>query len=248
MKKILLGISITFFSLISKATTVEMTTSQGVIEINLFDQQTPKTVANFLNYVKRDAYNQTVIHRSIPGFIIQGGGFTFSDSLDPIDTDLAVVNEPVLSNVKGTIAMAKVSGNENSATSQWFFNIADNSTNLDVQNNGFTVFGQISAQSQPVLDKITALVHCESLPVVEITTAQCADSNVTLSVANLVVIESVVVIDDDPASSQNLAPIENTLIKSVLKTSSSESGSVVWLLGAVLFVFSRRNNKMRQML
>ncbi|WP_410913861.1 peptidylprolyl isomerase, partial [Pseudomonas sp. SIMBA_068] len=61
-----------------------MQTSQGTIEINLFDQQTPKTVENFLSYVQDDSYNETVIHRSIDNFVIQGGGFTFSDTLDPI--------------------------------------------------------------------------------------------------------------------------------------------------------------------
>ena len=67
--------------------------------------------------------------------------------MDPITTKPAVINEPVYSNVKGTIAMAKQGGNENSATSQWFFNMSDNSQNLDLQNGGFTVFGQITAQS-----------------------------------------------------------------------------------------------------
>ncbi|XQF91351.1 peptidylprolyl isomerase (plasmid) [Pseudoalteromonas espejiana] len=67
-----------------------------------------------------------------------------------------MINEPVLSNVKGTIAMAKLANDENSATSQWFFNMVDNSTTLDIQNGGFTVFGQITAQKQSNVDNISA--------------------------------------------------------------------------------------------
>ena len=114
MKKRLLCSLLASLSFASHATIVEMQTSQGTIEINLFDQQTPKTVENFLSYVQDDSYNETVIHRSIDNFVIQGGGFTFSDTLDPITTKPAVINEPVFSNVKGTIAMAKLGGNPNS--------------------------------------------------------------------------------------------------------------------------------------
>ena len=218
-----------------------MNTSQGVIEINLFDQQTPKTVANFLSYVQDDSYNETVIHRSVSNFVIQGGGFTFSDSLDAITTKPAVENEPVFSNVKGTIAMAKLSGDANSATSQWFFNITDNSTALDTQNGGFTVFGQITAASQSTLDKIAALVHCGETPVVDITAEQCASTDVTISSANLVTIQNVAVMDDDPNSAAGLTVTENTLIDSGTSTDSSSSsgGGLIWLLGAFLLAVPR---------
>ncbi len=241
MKKLLLGSALAAASFTSTATIVEMNTSQGVIEINLFDQQTPKTVANFLSYVQDDSYNETVIHRSVSNFVIQGGGFTFSDSLDAITTKPAVENEPVFSNVKGTIAMAKLSGDANSATSQWFFNITDNSAALDTQNGGFTVFGQITAASQSTLDKIAALVHCGETPVVDITTEQCASTDVTISSANLVTIQNVAVMDDDPNSAAGLTVTENTLIDSDTSTDSSSSsgGGLIWLLGAFLLVFPR---------
>lgn len=241
MKKLILASILTAASFSSAATIIEMQTSQGTIEINLFDQQTPKTVENFLSYVDDAAYNQTVIHRSIDKFIIQGGGFTFSDKMDAITTKPAVVNEPVFSNVKGTIAMAKQGGNENSATSQWFFNMSDNSQNLDLQNGGFTVFGQITAQSQATLDKIAALVHCSEVPLVGITKEQCSDENLVISNENLVSIQNVVVLDDDPNSAQNLAPAENTLIDNVDVTppSSDSSGSMAWLLTALLLVIPR---------
>ncbi|MBH0067047.1 peptidylprolyl isomerase [Pseudoalteromonas sp. NZS100] len=241
MKKLLLGSALAAASFTSTATIVEMNTSQGVIEINLFDQQTPKTVANFLSYVQDDSYNETVIHRSVSNFVIQGGGFTFSDSLDAITTKPAVENEPVFSNVKGTIAMAKLSGDANSATSQWFFNITDNSAALDTQNGGFTVFGQITAASQSTLDKIAALVHCGETPVVDITAEQCASTDVTISSANLVTIQNVAVMDDDPNSAAGLTVTENTLIDSdtSIDSSSSSGGGLIWLLGAFLLAVPR---------
>lgn len=246
MKKYLIGSLLVCGSVTSHATIVEMQTSQGVIEINLFDEQAPNTVANFLSYIEDDAYNETVVHRSITDFVIQGGGFTFSDSLDPITTKPAVINEPVLSNVKGTIAMAKLANDENSATSQWFFNMVDNSTTLDIQNGGFTVFGQITAQSQTTLDNISALVHCSDIPVVDITSDQCSSSDVTISSANLVTINSVVVLDDNPASSAGLNPTSNTLITqedaSDDAISSSSSGGVLggfWLLIAFFVSVNR---------
>ena len=223
MKKCLIGSLLAFSCFTSQATIVEMQTSHGVIELNLFDQQAPNTVANFLSYIEDDAYNQTVIHRSVSDFIIQGGGFTFTDELVPITTKPTVVNEPVLSNVKGTIAMAKLANDETSATSQWFFNVVDNSEALDTQNGGFTVFGQITAQSQATLDNIAGLVHCGDIPLVDITSEQCSSSDVALSSANFVTINSVVVLDDDPLSSANLNPTANTLISQ--DDSSAEAGS-----------------------
>ena len=223
MKKCLIGSLLAFSCFTSQATIVEMQTSHGVIELNLFDQQAPNTVANFLSYIEDAAYNQTVIHRSVSDFVIQGGGFTFTDELVPITTKPAVVNEPVLSNVKGTIAMAKLANDENSATSQWFFNMVDNSEALDTQNGGFTVFGQITAQSQATLDNIAGLVHCGDIPLVDITSEQCSSSDVALSSANFVTINSVVVLDDDPLSSANLNPTANTLISQ--DDSSAEAGS-----------------------
>ncbi|MBE0380200.1 peptidylprolyl isomerase [Pseudoalteromonas prydzensis] len=242
MKKLLLGSLLATAAFASNATVVEMQTSQGTIKIDLFDQQTPKTVANFLSYVESEAYNQTVIHRSIEKFIIQGGGFKFTDDFEAIETSPAVMNEPVLSNVKGTVAMAKLSNNANSATSQWFFNLKDNSANLDKQNGGFTVFGQLTPDSYAVLDKISALVHCGEIPVVDITKEQCANADTTLTIANLVAINSVVVLDDDPNSSVNLSPKENTLINDPTQpdASDSSSGSMSWLLPLLLLCFKRR--------
>lgn len=142
---------------LAQATNVILKTDLGDIEIELFDEQAPQTVANFLNYVNDGDYLNTFVHRSIPGFVIQGGGFNFFDGgigLVPIDPP--VINEPGLSNIRGTIAMAKVAGDPDSATSQWFINLADN-TGLDTDNGGFTVFGQVVGNGMDVADQIAAL-------------------------------------------------------------------------------------------
>ena len=135
-------------------------TNVGVIDVQLFDDDAPLTVANFLNYVNDGDYANTIIHRSVVAptpFVIQGGGFTASLPSIDITTDPPVVNEPGRSNLRGTIAMAKLGGDPNSATSQWFFNLTDNSANLDAQNGGFTVFGQIVDQAGlDVMDQIAA--------------------------------------------------------------------------------------------
>lgn len=160
-------------------TTVHMITSLGAIDIKLYDDdqlpdQAPITVANFLRYAGRGDYNGTVIHRSVLNFIIQGGGHVCASFgrliCFHIQTDAPILNEfsPTRSNVRGTIAMAKIGGNPNSATSEWFFNLADNnSANLDSQNGGFTVFGCVldtasgtctgSGSGMNVVDTIAAL-------------------------------------------------------------------------------------------
>ncbi len=153
-----------FFLLILSAagnahgTTVSMWTNLGRIDVALYDDIAPKTVANFLTYVNDGDYTNAIFHRSIPGFIIQNGGFVINgNAIVPVPVDPPVENEFSVSNTRGTIAMAKVSGDPDSATSQWFFNLGDNSANLDNQNGGFTVFGQALAQSMDVIDAIAAL-------------------------------------------------------------------------------------------
>ncbi len=146
----------------SHASTARMYTSLGVIEIALFDTAAPLTVANFLNYVNSGAYNNSFIHRSVPGFIIQGGGYTWNSALNtanPIPANPPIANEFSYSrsNLRGTIAMAKLGSDPNSAASQWFINLADNSASLDNVNGGYTVFGQVSASSMAVIDAIAAL-------------------------------------------------------------------------------------------
>lgn len=137
--------------------TVRLDTSMGVIEITLRPDVAPIHVQNFLTYVNDGDYDNSFFHRSLNGFILQGGGFKFFDQIFSfVPTDQPIVNEFSLSNVRGTVAMAKVGGDPDSATSQWFINLADNSANLDFQNEGFTVFGEVTA-GMDVADAIAAL-------------------------------------------------------------------------------------------
>ncbi len=152
-----------FLPLSGQATAVRLQTILGVVDIQLYDSQAPLTVANFLSYVNSGAYNNSFIHRSVPGFVIQGGGYAWDNAaagVRAVATSAPVANEfsATRSNLRGTIAMAKVGGNPDSATSQWFINLADNSANLDNQNGGFTVFGQVTGNGMQVVDAIAAQV------------------------------------------------------------------------------------------
>ena len=144
------------------ATTVRLQTPLGAIDVVLFDTAAPLTVANFLSYMNSGAYNNSFIHRSIPGFIIQSGGYTWDSALNTvaiIPKNAPVKNEfsAIRSNLRGTIAMAKLGGDPNSATSEWFINLGNNALNLDNQNGGFTVFGQVSTSSMAVVDALASL-------------------------------------------------------------------------------------------
>jgi peptidyl-prolyl cis-trans isomerase A (cyclophilin A) len=150
-------VALTVLASAAHASDVTLHTTLGDIRIHLFDEQTPATVANFLKYVNDGSYNGSFIHRSVPGFVIQGGGYRFEEEqVVTIVKNPPVVNEPGISNLRGTIAMAKLKDQPNSATSQWFINLKDNSSQLDGENGGFTVFGEVSS-GMNVVDAIAAL-------------------------------------------------------------------------------------------
>ena len=140
------------------ADTVLIQTPQGDIELELLTEDAPNTVANFLRYIDSGKYTKSFIHRSIPGFVIQGGGFTFDGSgapgIFPFET---IDNEFKVSNTRGTVAMAKIGGQPDSATSQWFINLADNSSSLDSDNGGYTVFARVIGGGMAVADAISQL-------------------------------------------------------------------------------------------
>jgi len=166
--KLPLAVSLLFLPPFSHANPVAcFNTNAGRFCIELFESHTPITTANFLSYINNDAYTNGIFHRSVPGFVIQGGGYKITDSasgkiLSAVNTFPPVTNEFKISNTRGTVAMAKIGGNPNSATSQWFVNLADNSgppSQLDTQNGGFTVFGRIIFDGMNTIDAI------EDLPV-----------------------------------------------------------------------------------
>lgn len=145
---------------------IRFDTNAGQINATLFDTTAPRTVANFFNYITSNRFDSSIFHRLAitdgAKFVLQGGGFNFADAggsgtLPPVQTDPSVQNEFGASNLIGTMAMAKQGGDPNSATSQFFFNLGDNSANLDKQNGGFTVFGKIDGPAdQSVIDTLTS--------------------------------------------------------------------------------------------
>ncbi len=143
---------------------VRFSTSVGKVDVELNPAATPNTVANFLSYVNKgdainDGYNGTLIQRVIPNFIVQGGGFFLdnSDTVEQLPSGAPIASEAGIKNTAGTIAMALSSG-PNSATSDWFFNLSDN-TSLDDSSDGgpFTVFGRVIESGMDTLNSIAAL-------------------------------------------------------------------------------------------
>ncbi len=137
-----------------------LTTSLGDVDIALTEDITPQAVANFLEYVNSGDYDGVAFHRSVAGFVVQAGGFVPSaapNQFTTIEKRPSPRNEPGVANVRGTIAAAKVGSDPNSATHDFFLNLADNRSNLDVQNSGFTVFGRILGNGMDVVDAIAAL-------------------------------------------------------------------------------------------
>jgi len=142
-------------------TVVTVNTVLGSFDIEMLHDDAPLTVENFLGYVERGDYDGTFIHRSIPGFIIQAGGYAFNETSGQaphIVIAQPVVNEFKVSNTRGTVAMAKSDGDPDSATSEWFVNLSDsNAANLDNQNGGFTVFGRVLGNGMVIVNAIAAL-------------------------------------------------------------------------------------------
>ena len=126
--------------------------------VQLFDHDKPATVENFIHYITSGTFSNMFFDRDVTNFVLQGGDYATVDratnylnggpvsagtNLFPSQVDSEFNTGPLIHNTFGTLAMALVSGSPDSATSAFFFNLADNSTNLDNQNGGFTVFGRI---------------------------------------------------------------------------------------------------------
>jgi peptidyl-prolyl cis-trans isomerase A (cyclophilin A) len=137
---------------------VKLATSQGDIVLELDREKAPKSVDNFLQYVKAGHYDGTIFHRVIADFMIQGGGMKADMSEKPTRAPIPLESRNGLSNVRGTVAMARTM-DPNSATAQFFINVKDNAF-LDQPNsrdgNGYAVFGKV-VSGMDVVDKIRAV-------------------------------------------------------------------------------------------
>jgi peptidyl-prolyl cis-trans isomerase A (cyclophilin A) len=135
---------------------VEISTSMGDITVELFPKEAPLSVKNFLDYAEKGFYNDTIFHRVIAGFMIQGGGLTVE--MLPKPTGAPIKNEAAngLKNDRGTIAMART-GAPDSATSQFFINVVNNDglNRPNPDGYGYTVFGKV-VKGMDVVDKIAA--------------------------------------------------------------------------------------------
>ena len=133
---------------------IQMTTSLGDIFLELNNELAPISTANFVDYASEGFYDGTIFHRVIPTFMIQGGGFT--ENMTKKKTKKGIENEWTngLSNLKGTIAMARLGGQADSGTSQFFINVADNAF-LDQprDGSGYAVFGRV-VKGMDVVEKI----------------------------------------------------------------------------------------------
>lgn len=136
---------------------VVLETTMGRIVLELYPDKAPKTVANFLTYVDNGFYDGTIFHRVIPGFVIQGGGYTADFRQKPTRPPIPNEADNGLSNLRGTIAMARTA-DPHSATSQFFINLVDNKRldhtgKGDSQAWGYAVFGKV-VEGMDVVDKI----------------------------------------------------------------------------------------------
>ena len=137
---------------------VRLATSAGDIVVELEAEKAPKTVANFVQYVRAGHYDGTIFHRVIENFMIQVGGYKPDLSEKPTRAPIPLESRSGLSNLRGTVAMARTS-DPNSATAQFFINVADNAF-LDQprarDGNGYAVFGRV-VEGMDVVDRIRAV-------------------------------------------------------------------------------------------
>lgn len=138
---------------------VRLQTSKGAIDLELLADAAPKTVANFLAYVDAGHFDGTIFHRVIPGFMVQGGGFTHDMSQKPTRATIENEADNGVANDRGTVAMARTS-DPHSASAQFFVNVADNGfldhTGKTAQGWGYTVFARV-AEGMDVADTIVAV-------------------------------------------------------------------------------------------
>ena len=162
---------------------VEMTTSKGVITLELDAEHAPVTVANFLEYVNSGHYDDTIFHRVIPGFVIQGGGMESGMREKTTQTPIENEADNGLKNLTGTICMARTN-DPHSATSQFFINLKDNSfldhTEKTPSGWGYAVFGRVTSGME-IVEAIAAVQtgnsgHHQDVPLEDVVLEKAAAS------------------------------------------------------------------------
>lgn len=155
LARLALAVTCVTAAFVAQAQTVKLVTTQGDIVLQLDATKAPRTVDNFVQYVKAGHYNGTVFHRVIDGFMIQGGGMTPDLKEKPTRAPIQLESQNGLSNQRGTVAMARTR-DPHSATAQFFINVKDNAF-LDAARSpdgqGYAVFGKVT-QGMDVVDRI----------------------------------------------------------------------------------------------
>lgn len=210
---------------------VQFNTILGSYNAELYTSAAPINAANFLSYVNAGSYTNSFIDRSVPGFVVQGGSYDIvSGSIAAIPTSAPVVLEYNLPNALGTLAAARTSV-LNSATSAWYINTVDNSTNLGPTNaGGYTVFGRILGTGMTVVNAIA------SLPVYNVNSGQFPNLPVynynstsgSLTTSNLVMVNSITQIPMFPT------PTAKTAVLTWNISSSNPSTALATLSGSTL--------------
>lgn len=184
---------------------VQFSTVLGKINVELYASDAPENVANFLSYVAADAYANTIVHRSEPGFVIQGGGYLANNTLSAIARPTMAKLEYKLPNIRGTIAMARGS-DINSASCEWYFNLVDNTTTLGPANGGgYTVFGRVIGSGMTVVDAIAALPRVNLGSPFTVLPLYNYTSGDTPAVSNLVSMSSIRTVPAFPATAGQAA-------------------------------------------
>jgi cyclophilin family peptidyl-prolyl cis-trans isomerase len=178
-------------AIVTTNSVADVVTDLGDIPMELLSQSAPVTVANFVFYADKGAYDNTIFHRSVPGFVIQGGGYVASTNLASISAKAPITNEYSIPNTRGTVSMALVGTNRNSATTQWFINLTNNSSILDntntAANPSFAVFARVLGKGLSVVDSISSLpIYNAAAPFNELPTQGVTNGQLNLKISNLV--------------------------------------------------------------
>lgn len=174
------------------STSATIKTNHGSIELSLYDSRAPQTVKNFIRYANKGFYKNTLFHRVIPNFMIQGGGFDLAMTKKATDAPIKNEANAFIPNLRGTIAMARTN-DPHSATSQFFINVKDNTQlNKSNYNAGYAVFGKVT-KGMDVADRISRMKTTSSGYMRDVP-------------AEAVIIESITVSEPLPKKKQDSAP------------------------------------------
>jgi peptidyl-prolyl cis-trans isomerase A (cyclophilin A) len=197
-------------------TAVLLETPEGNIPLALTNSATPNTVANFVQYINSGEFADTIVHRSVPNFVIQGGGYTPDGN--PINTFGTINSEAGQPNVAGTIAMALSTGPD-SATSQWYINLVDNSSSLD--SSGPPAYGPYTVFGNVVYNGMTVANAIANLPIIDASNENSAWN--TLPVINYSGANPI----SSPVPDDNLVTVDAVVVPALSYTVSSSNASLV---------------------